>query len=788
MIRKKVSVLLLVVLCVTFVAQTRGALTISEFFSPYNAKTFHKIVYESYQNPNLTNEEIKQELILAQASMELNDKAEYPYLDIMEMSSRLTGNNYSGLLYKNLKKYIKETSDLEAIRKSIKYLVEMTNKRSSREALLLGLLRYSRGKNNGVVSELATELAILSSEKADYESAITYLTEAYEADPYNKLAFAKLDELNRLTDRNLETIFYARHLRRSMVANPMDLEAAIGFAAYMEQLGIYTTASSIYEYSVELFGYLYPDRQLPASIYLPWAITSYNTRRYQGRCLQIARRIRQTGRFDIVIEAIAGNAARKMGDIKRSDELFQVGVKAENILVNKPDISEVTAEQIGWFYCFASPNTVKALAWTKNAYLINPKAPSVRAIYSYALAMNGENEKIKELTADIYQSNQIAAIVFAIAELAEQNNQSALKILKSAVGMDPGSLAAEKARMLLRENGSEYINPVLTEVVLQSLRADFGEGVVPRFIAADKIISVKLNLGGSELSYAKEIDAKLVVTNNSPSPLLIGAEGMFKGNIRVDAKVSGDINLNIPLLISKKIQFAAPVKPGRYISFPLDLMTGALRKLLLTHPQASLKIEFTVYIDPVVEADGTVRNTFESIEPLKTVIKRAGENITQRYLIQRFDTLSKGQMKQKIRSTQLFTGLLMEQYAMEGSNLSYDYKPVNRTLLIDAVRLSLADENWTVKIQSMAMLLMFPSPLHYEITRNVSENLNDSEWPVRMMSLYLLSKHQGSGFKPVLDWAAKYDSQEYVRSMAIALGGDRPPEDTKEAPVTEEQE
>jgi len=309
---------------------------------------------------------------------------------------------------------------------------------------------------------------------------------------------------------------------------------------------------------------------------------------------------------------------------------------------------------------------------------------------------------------------------------------------------------------------------------------------VPRFVTADKIISIKLNLSGSEFSYAKDIDGKLVVTNNSSSLLLISEEGMFKGNIRVDAEVSGDINLNIPLLISKKIQLATPVEPGYYISFPLDLMTGALRKLLLTYPQASLKVEFTVYIDPVVEADGTVRNTFESIEPVKTVIKRAGEVLTRKYLIQRLDTLSKGQMKQKISSTQLFTGLLMEQYAMEKSKLLYKFMPVERTLLIDAVRLSLGDESWTVKIQTMAMLLMFPSPLYYEITRDVSENLYDSQWPVRMMSLYLLSKHQGSDFKPVLDWAAKYDSQEYVRSMAIALGGDKPPEETEETQVSEE--
>jgi len=33
-----------------------------------------------------------------------------------------------------------------------------------------------------------------------------------------------------------------------------------------------------------------------------------------------------------------------------------------------------------------------------------------------------------------------------------------------------------------------------------------------------------------------------------------------------------------------------------------------LRRLLIDHPQASLDIEFTLYVDPVTEADGQIIN------------------------------------------------------------------------------------------------------------------------------------------------------------------------------------
>jgi hypothetical protein len=142
--------------------------------------------------------------------------------------------------------------------------------------------------------------------------------------------------------------------------------------------------------------------------------------------------------------------------------------------------------------------------------------------------------------------------------------------------------------------------------------------------------------------------------------------------------------------------------------------------------------------------------------------------------MQRLDVLAKGQVGQKLRAAELFVGLLMEQYAMAESGTSYQLMHVEQTLLIDAVRKSLADEDWQVKLQTMAAMLPFPVAPDYDLTRAVSDNLGDSNWPVRVMALYLLSSLQGDAFKPVLDWTAKYDPVSQVRNMAVALGADAP--------------
>jgi hypothetical protein len=50
-----------------------------------------------------------------------------------------------------------------------------------------------------------------------------------------------------------------------------------------------------------------------------------------------------------------------------------------------------------------------------------------------------------------------------------------------------------------------------------------------------------------------------------------------------------------------------------------------------------------------------------------------------------------------------------------------------------------------------------------------AKNLNHEQWPVRLMAVYLLANNHGDNFRPVLDWIAKQDASELVRSLAASL-------------------
>ena len=755
--------------------------------SPLTARTFRKIAYELYISSEPASTESKQALFFLNAVSELDERADYILADMLNIASQFTEENYFNAVQYMLTQYIDgENIDLEVTRRAINYLLGKLNFREKRIMLLSALLNAAKKKSDILASDLGTQYALLLAETADYENALTFLIQAYEANPYNKLAFTKIVELKRRTNEQIAPAIYARHLRLARGANPLDIDAAFAFAQYMDKLGIYEVAAAGYGYCAELFEYLYPNVKLPASIYLPWAIAAYNTTRGEIKCFQIARRVRQSGRFDIVLDAIAANAAGRMGDAERRKEFLQAGPKAEKMLAGNVASSSVTAHQLGWFYSFADPNPEKALAWANRAYAADPNSPMVKAVFAYTLVMNGQNEVAAGLASDLQDINQIAALTMGLLKIAADDKHGAVEQLKSAVAMDPSSLAAERAKAVLQENDSAYIPPSSPELVMRTLVSDFGERIVPRFTPVDKLISVKLTFGGSRFFYGSDFNAKLMVTNESPEPLIISSDGLFKGNIRVDADVRGDMTATIPKLITKKIRLSAALPARRHVGIELDVITGSLRHLLLTHPQASFEIEFTVYLDPVEAPDGAVRSALSGIGQIKATVRRKGELLTSKYLMQRLDALSKGQEGQKIRTAQLFMGLVLEKDALRNSRAAYQYMDVPRPLLIDAVNRSLRDEDWAVRIQTMSTMLLAADSLDYELIKTISESLSDSHWPVRLMTLYLLSKSQGPQFQQVLDWSERYDTNSMVRNMAIALGAEPPPQ-PKAAPEAESE-
>ncbi|HSW00515.1 MAG TPA: hypothetical protein VLI39_10105 [Sedimentisphaerales bacterium] len=749
------------------------------------AGRFIEIARELVQSKTITGPQADQAILLLTAARSLDGTATGIEPLMLRAAIRNEQRDYTDHILLCLQSYVGPSADRVLIMEAVQRLVSRLSSVDQRKEMLETLVKGIGNRNPAIDSELAILLGQLMLEKGDKEAAKFYMLQAYTNNKYNRTAFAKLAEL---APNDIGPAIYLEHLRLIVQENPLDINAAVAFSQYAERLGLYDLASQSYLYCAQLFQYLYPSEPLPPHIYLPWAIACYNSRQNQQVCIQIAQTIRNGGQFDLFLEAIAGKAAIKAGDHAKAKEIFtQAEQRASQVLKTTPaqlkpnqqsegfPSVKLNAKQIAWYYCFARKDPAQAVAWANQAYSTEPNSPSAGGLLAYALTMNSDMKSAKAFLA-AFERTQIADIAQARVQVAEGDRVGAVKTLRTAVAKDAGSLAAETARDLLRELGSEYVSPVDTTAITTYLTQSLGQTVTPRFFAPDKMLDIQFIVLGKDYSYGADLDGLITITNKGADPLVISPEGLFRGGIQIAAQISGSLAREIPNLFSQTIRMELIVASGKSITHTVRLSTGELRRLLASHPQASLDIQFTLYLDPASQAGGPVTNRLIDLKPVTVAIKRPAAEITAEDVRGRFNLISSGQQGQKIQTARLFTGLLREQQIMaeEGRTLyPYRYKPWLTELLrssltsVSGLLLSPNADDWIVKVHTMADLLSVP--LDAELATAAAKNLNHDQWPVRLMAVYLLANNHGDNFRPVLDWIAKQDASELVRSLAASL-------------------
>jgi hypothetical protein len=747
-----------------------------KLFSPSVSALFYEMAYEISHRENITDAQAEQAITLLNAAMELDASAGFVTADMLQIASRPGPERHLQILYDTLIKYTDKNADLLVAANTARYLLNQLDSRQQRETLLRRLIQDIGESNLSVSSELATVLGLLYAEKADNTNAIRALATAYSWNKYNQLAFEKLVEL---APDQIGPILNLEYLRLKLRKNPLDLSAALALAQYAQRTQLYELAVGSYQYCADLFQFLYPDQDVPAAIYVDWMTSCYNAPRGQPKCLQLAEQFRgstglaevKQGRFDLQMEVLAAKAAAKTGDTETASRILET---AEQKAIQSAGRSTDYYTTLAWFYCFVRKNSEQAIDWANKAYAAEPNSPIAAGLLACALVDNNQLDAVKPLLENFPQT-QFADFAKAKLQLATGQKQSAVESLRATIDKDPGSIAAEQALMLLAEQKMEYIPIYDTNVIITTVKQSVGEQIIPQFARPDRMLSFQLSVRGNRFAYGNDLAGAISITNNWYEPLVIAEDGLCRGRILIDADVTGDINQRFEKVVSTTTRPALPIEPGHSVLVPVRLCNGPLKQLLLSHPQASLNIRFTAYLDPVVTAEGNMASAIPGIMPATVEIERPRVEITQDYLQNRFNSLSQGRQGPKIKAAQLFAGLLMEGRETANHGQSYKFTSTDRmnSMLESALVQSLTDSDWVVRAHSIAAIAELP--LNYELTSAVAQGLNDQHWPARMMAVWLLSQKQGYNFAKVLDHTAQYDDSEFVRNMAIAFGATIPP-------------
>ncbi len=762
----------IVIAAITAAPAALGQTREETVFSPLTATVFMETAQEHFYRQR----DVHTAMRFLEAASALDSNAPSLAETLLRIGSQdCAGGDYAEPMMGAINSYLSKQADLDIVLSVMRCLLLQFDARQDREVFLDRMIRRYASNNPTLGSELAVQMGILAAEKTDSENAAKSFNYAFSLNPYNFLAFENMRELLQQQGQTIPPDASLVVLRSMLDANPFDLTAALAYADMLRRLEIYVEAARMYEYAERVFLFGSPESPLPPRLYRPWLLSAYQSKTMYAQCLELAERIRSSAPFDLMLEAIAGRAADKAGRPEQARAtLEQAAQKAEQMLGEQDLSRRVYPEYLAWFYSFVLDRPESALAWSNQAFNAAPQRQGVQAMFAYTLAVNGQTDLAKQYAEPLAAAEPVAAITMALVK-RQEDRTAAIELLRKAIADAPDTFESEKAREILTDLGTEYLTPTETQTAEKAIEARYGSRIVPVYAEPRQRFSAKLTFSGGDILYGAEFNPRLIIENTGTSPLVIQDGAMLTGVIRVDATVRGDLSMDIPNVLAIRIRPSRPILPSEHIFIPLELNTGVLRKLLMTYPQASLELEFTVYLDPVVHEDGRIANALDGTAPARTVLQRRGISVTRDFLMQRLDALAKGQEGQKIQAVGLFAGLLAEQEAFGRGQEKYPCTNVETTLLIDAVRRSLADDNWRLRIHTMDAINTVVIPADYALVESLSANLNHSQWPVRFMAMYTLSRMQGEPFKPVLDWKAQNDPNPYNRRLAVALGGKEPP-------------
>ena len=685
------------------------------------------------------------------------------YLKAVEL---IPNQDNSSLVMSMLKTYVNRTSDLKPALNAVEYLLDKQNSRREREGLLVRILDTVGPNNELFASSIASELAILSAEKGDYDAARIFFVKSYQSNPYNSLAFVKLSQI----DSNFINVQrYLYYLRNLLVQDRYNLDIAVRYASALYANGLYSYSVPAWAYCATLYEKIYPGQPLSSDIYLPWALAAYNSPKDTRLCINIAETVRNSGINNIILETIAAKAAFKSND-KELGNIIIADAEAsyKKLLSNGEKDIAISQMKFAWFYAFAKSDKEKSLYWANQAINTDSENKQVMVFLAFVLTQNELYETAQEVLDLIdTEDNQLALLSKAMIALHDDQPEG-LKQLKEVVRMDAGTIEASYALSLIRENGSEFISLVDTTAIEDYLQNYFPNNVVSQYKSISDVINVKFNSNGVEYGYNSDIVASIVVSNVSSDRLYVADGGVFNGNLRVDAVITGDLSEKFENVCLKEVIPGTLVEPGQSLFIPLKFTNLDFINFLERHPQASLEIKLIAYLDPFIQ-DDKVYSSILDLGPIEYQIRRNDIRVTRKFLMQKLDTLAKGRTGQKLAALKLFAGLYHEQGLLGQKNPPYKYIYTQPELLKSALIRGLSDTDWTTKMY--ALELLSDIEIDYDLSVALSECINDRNWPVRMLALKILDESNTAGSIQILDWAVKYDPRAEVKEMAQILGG-----------------
>jgi hypothetical protein len=551
--------------------------------------------------------------------------------------------------------------------------------------------------------------------------------------------------------------------------NPYDLQRLLLLIETLDRIACHELAQEYYDYAYKLLDLTDELEDFTHELRFKQLVSAYSGKLYSN-CLDIAQQALKNKPNDLLISGLQAKAMLELGmKTKAQNIMLQAAESAREKLSTAQNPDPQLQSELAWFYCFIDPDPVLALQYAQTAHQALPDDARTADIFAYAQTMNEQFETAQALLETTNSEDPIAALAWAKILLAQNNNSAARQKLEKIEPAQSGILTEEIQQILseisadspdskttpeipttadtetaVTETKTVASPPKNSERITASLRAEFNGNDLLIIDAPEKVVRCSLWLSKDIFQYGDPILAQLYLSNISDSDkqdtlLALGPDSWIDPHVLITAEVDPpDSGFSSGILSHRYLIQNTLLSAGKSNSLTESLTIGPLGHILNNHPQQEYRITFRAILDPVPDGKGGFTGKIPAIQPPPVTITRKAFSPTPQRLNAYLNTLTTGEVNERIRATQLMAGLLREYQLARRQRLNYNVRSIDERAIREIISRNLSHTDNRVRAWSAYALHSLPLAADSPEGQKLAELLNDYAWFVRFMAINTL--------------------------------------------------
>jgi hypothetical protein len=587
--------------------------------------------------------------------------------------------------------------------------------------------------------------------------------------------------------------------RQQLQNNPFRLDALLNLIRLLDDAGLYSISQHFYPIAYRHLERMEDKTGLIYELKLNQLFSLYSGEQY-AEANALCDELLQSNPTHLVALSLKTKCYEKSENADRHQAALLRAEQAADALWRQwqTDKNPETQILLAWYYCLVSPSPERAIEVT-NPVDENASDQDMINFRCYASLLNGNEGQTRILLEGADASEPTIALVWAIMERSQNNDDQALARL-DAIARYPKGLVADLIKLeyqqLSQPSETSEETPPFAAFDNEAMRAAAGQLLGSNYDNRDFEIpydplkymhcSIRILSGKDTFTYNDPIMAKIYLTNSGDTSVILGPDNLANPAILIFADIEpldqvassftkpvpqeSSSGRNIHLVGYRTLYHRETLPPGESNVITQSLNIGVVRDLLQSYPQKAFRITYTIVLDPLQEDEGSFLGNIPQIQPKPFTVWRKAFKPTQRNMKKLYELSHHGESSDRIETVQLLGGLLRESALADKGQAQYRIHPLkNRDMLRSWISINLTSEDFRVQAWSAFSLRNLPISANGTELKQLTGMLNSPNAFVRFMVAHTLDSVVD--LQDYYSWAIKNEESDLLKRLAVWKSG-----------------